>query len=159
MLLETLRASMNERAQRARGGVEPPDDIYKMMRIAYPGAFLVMLAEQSLGGAPPSGVLFAGATLFAAAKALKWWAIAALGRAWTFRVIVIPGAPLVASGPYRFVRHPNYVAVVGELVGAALMTRALVSGPIATALFGMLLRKRIAVEDRMLGRPSTVKIV
>ena len=159
MLLETLLASMNERAQRARGGVEPADDIYKMMRIAYPGAFLVMLAERSVGGAPPIGVLLAGATLFAAAKALKSWAIAALGPAWTFRVIVVPGAPLVGSGPYRFVRHPNYVAVVGELVGAALMTGAFVSGPIATALFGMLLRKRIAVEDRMLGRPSTVKIV
>src|SRR5207302_315004 len=79
-------------------------------------------------------VLLAGATLFAAAKALKWWAIATLGPAWTFRVIVVPGAPLVASGPYRFVAHPNYIGVVGELVGATLMTGAFISGPIATAL-------------------------
>src|SRR5919198_1915017 len=151
MFVEALRASGNERAQRARGGVEPPDDVYKMMRIAYPAAFLAMIGEGVLRGAPPVWVLLAGATLFAAAKALKWWAIATLGPAWTFRVIVVPGAPLVSSGPYRFVAHPNYIAVVGELVGAALMTGGFISGPIATAVFGMLLRKRVAVEERMLG--------
>ena len=54
------------------------------------------------------------------------------GACWTFRVIVVPGTTLVASGPYRFMRHPNYVAVVGELVGVALMTGARVTGPLAT---------------------------
>ena len=121
------------------------------MRIAYPGTFLAMLGEGVLRGGPPLSLLLAGATLFAAAKALKWWAIATLGPAWTFRVIVVPGAPLIGSGPYRFVAHPNYIAVVGELVGAALMTGGVISGPIATAIFGMLLRKRVAVEERMLG--------
>jgi methyltransferase len=154
MLLETRRAAANERAQRARGGVEPPDDVYKMMRFAYPGAFLAMLGEGVLRNGPPLFVLLGGATLFAAAKALKWWAIATLGRAWTFRVIVVPGERLISSGPYRFVAHPNYIGVVGELVGAALMTGAFISGPIATAIFGMLLRKRIAVEQRMLGRAA-----
>lgn len=151
MLVEARRAAANERAQRARGGVEPPDDVYKMMRIAYPGAFLAMLAERGLRGDPPVPVLLAGATLFVLAKALKCWAVAALGPAWTFRVIVVPGARLVANGPYRLARHPNYIAVVGELVGVALMTGALVAGPLATLAFGMLLRKRIAVEERTLG--------
>ena len=48
-------------------------------------------------------------------------------------MIVVPGDPLVASGPYRYLRHPNYVGVVGELVGAALMTRALITGPLAVS--------------------------
>ena len=154
MLFEARRAAANERAQRARGGVEPPDDIYKTMRIAYPGAFLAMLGEGVLRDGPSLSVLLAGATLFAAAKVLKWWAIATLGPAWTFRVIVVPGGPLVASGPYRVVAHPNYIGVVGELVGAALMTGAFISGPIATAIFGMLLRKRVAVEERMLRKAA-----
>ena len=150
MLFEARRAAVNERAQLQRGGIEPPDDVYKTMRVAYPACFLAMLAEAAWRGLPPSPVLAAGATVFVLAKALKWWAILTLGRFWTFRVIVVPGASLVATGPYRWLRHPNYVGVVGELVGAALMTGALVTGPIAAAGFLILLSKRIAVETRML---------
>ena len=58
--------------------------------------------------------------------------------------------PLVTAGPYRWIRHPNYVGVVGELVGIALLTGARVSGPVGTVLFGMLILKRIRVEDHAL---------
>jgi methyltransferase len=150
MLIEARRAAANEQAQLLRGGVEPPDDVYKLMRFAYPACFLAMLLEGLWRGAPPAGVLVAGATLFVLAKAIKWWAILTLGPFWTFRVIVVPGVPLVATGPYRWLRHPNYVGVVGELAGAALMTGAIMTGPIATAGFMFLLSKRIAVESRML---------
>src|SRR6185295_2123117 len=118
MLLEARRAAANERAQLRRGGVEPTDDVYKMMQVAYPACFLAMLAEGFWRGLPPAGALIAGATLFVLAKAIKWWAILTLGPFWTFRVIVVPGVPLVARGPYRWLRHPNYVGVVGELAGA-----------------------------------------
>ena len=92
----------------------------------------------------------AGAVLFAAAKGLKWWAIVSLGRFWTFRVIVVPGARLVAAGPYRWLRHPNYAGVMGELAGVALMSGALVSGVAGIATFGVLVLRRISVEDRAL---------
>ena len=88
--------------------------------------------------------------LFAAAKAVKWWAIYTLGPAWTFRVIVVPGVPLIRGGPYRFVRHPNYIAVVGELVAVALMTGSRIGSPIAVVGFGLLIWNRIAVEERAL---------
>ena len=152
MLIEARRAAANERAQRARGGVEPRDDVYRVMRVAYPVGFAAMLAEMAWRGRPAVELLAAGATVFALAKALKWWAIAALGSAWTFRVIVVPDVPLVARGPYRFLRHPNYVAVVGEFVGAALMTGAFVAGPAATLVFVVLLSRRVAVEERALRR-------
>src|ERR1700716_1313269 len=143
MLIEARRAARNERAQRARGGVEPPGDVYKLMRIAYPGGFLAMFAEGGARGLPPALVLAAGAAVFAAAKALKWWAILSLGPFWTFRVIVVAGAILVANGPYRWLRHPNYVGVVGELAGVAMMTGAWMSGVAAIATFVALLMKRI----------------
>ncbi len=152
MLVEAARAARNERAQRARGGVEPAGDVYRQMQVAYPGAFAAMLLELVWRGRPPAEALGAGVALFVFAKALKWWAILALGPAWTFRVIVVPHAALVARGPYRFLRHPNYVAVVGELVGAALMTGAILTGPAALLVFGVLLTKRRGVEDRALGR-------
>jgi len=150
MLIEARRAAVNERAQLQRGGIEPPDDVYQMMRVVYPACFLAMLGEGAWRGLSPPAVVIAGAAVFVLAKALKWWAIVALGPFWTFRVIVVPGASLVATGPYRWLRHPNYVGVVGELAGAALMTGALVTGPIAAAGFLILLSKRVAVESRTL---------
>jgi methyltransferase len=110
-----------------------------------------MLIEGAWRGAPPPAAVFAGAAAFAAGKALKWWAILTLGRFWTFRVIVVPGTTAVAAGPYRYLRHPNYLGVIGELAGAALMTGAIVTGPLATASFGALIARRVAVENRALG--------
>ena len=152
MLVESRRAAANERTQRALGGRQPDGDLplYKRMQIAYPAAFAAMILENLIrGGASRSG-FFAGLAVFGVSKAVKWWAILTLGRFWTFRVVVVPGATLVVRGPYRFLRHPNYLGVVGELAGAALMTAAAVSGPLAVVLFGSLLKQRISVEERAL---------
>ena len=147
MLVEARRASRNERAQRARGGVEPPGDVYGLMRLVYPGAFLAMLVEGAIRGGGPPALVAAGAIVFAAAKAIKWWAILSLGSFWTFRVIVVPGAPRVATGPYRWIRHPNYVGVLGELAGTAAMSGAPITGVAGLIAFAGLLVRRIAVEN------------
>ena len=150
MIVEAVRAARNERAQFARGGVEPAADVYRIMRVAYPAVFGAMLCEGAVRGLAEGAWSILGLVVFTFGKALKWWAIATLGHAWTFRVVVVPGAPLIASGPYRFLRHPNYVGVLFELVGAASMTRAYVSGPLAVVLFGSLMLMRISVENRAL---------
>jgi methyltransferase len=150
MLVEAAIAARHERAQLARGGVEPRDDVYRLMRVAYPASFAAMIVEGLVRGSSPSAVTLAGAVVFGLAKALKWWAIASLGPAWTFRVIVVPGAALVTGGPYRWLRHPNYVAVVGELVGVGLMTQGVLTAFAAVTGFGVLLAKRIRVEERAL---------
>jgi methyltransferase len=147
MLVEARRAARNEREQRARGGIEPPGDVYALMQLVYPGSFLAMLVEGAVRGRPPAAVFAVGVILFAAAKAVKWWAIVTLGPFWTFRVIVVPGAPRVARAPYRWVRHPNYAGVLGELAGAAAMAGAPVAGIVALVAFAGLLVKRIGVED------------
>jgi methyltransferase len=148
MAIEARRAALNERSQRAAGGIEPPGDVYPLMQVAYPGAFVAMIAEGAWRGGAPALVAVLGVAVFAAAKALKWLAILTLGRAWTFRIVVVPGARRITSGPYRFFNHPNYIAVVGELLGAALVCGAVLSGPAATAFFLVLMLKRIAVENR-----------
>jgi methyltransferase len=155
MLLEAARASRNERRQLARGGVQPADDVHNVMRVVYPGSFIAMVIEGTLRGAPPSTVMTTGVAVFVLAKLIKWAAIVTLGSQWTFRVIVVPGDALVTRGPYRVFRHPNYVGVIGEFIGAALMTGALISGPLALLGFGALLRKRIAVEERALASGRT----
>ena len=150
LMVEARRAAANERSQRALGGREPAGDVYTIMRVVYPGAFLAMFVEGAWRGAAPAAAILAGVCLFGSAKLLKWWAILSLGRFWTFRVIVVPRAGLVASGPYRWLRHPNYVGVMGELAGVALMTGAAVSGVAGFVTFGFLVLKRIALEERAL---------
>ena len=149
---EAALSSYNAALLRSRGAVEPADDVYRTMQWAYPTAFLVMGAEGAVSGPAPAAALGAGLVVFGAAKALKAWAISSLGWRWTFRVLVPPGDPLVTRGPYRLLRHPNYVAVCGEIAGVALTVWAPMTGVAALVGFGWLLRRRIAVEDRALGR-------
>ena len=152
MLAELWLSRSNERALRAQGAFEPPDDVYRTMAWAYPASFLAMGLEGAIVGPAPEVLFVAGIALFVVAKAIKYWAIASLGPRWTFRVLVPPRAHLVTRGPYAWLRHPNYVGVIGELVGVALLVCAPVTGLIATAGFAHLLRHRIATEDRALGR-------
>lgn len=154
MLAESLVSRSHERTLREQGATEPPGDVYAAMRWAYPGAFLAMAVEGMLVGPAPARVAVTGVLLMLVAKALKWWAMTSLGVRWTFRVLIVPGAPLVTHGPYAIWRHPNYIAVVGELVAVALMTGARISGPVTTLLFSWLMWRRIRVEDNALRYPT-----
>jgi methyltransferase len=149
---EAALSSYNAALLRGRGAVEPADDVYPTLRWAYPAAFLVMGVEGALAGPAPAALIGTGLAVFGAAKALKAWAITALGSRWTFRVLVPPGDALVGRGPYRLMRHPNYLAVCGEIVGVALTVGAPFTGVAALLGVGWLLRRRIAAEDRALGR-------
>jgi methyltransferase len=150
MLVELQLSTYNERQLRAKGAVEPADDVIGLMRLAYPLAFVAMGVEAWLRGTWSRDWLLLGLVLFGWAKALKFWAIAHLGPRWTFRVLVPPGAPLVTSGPYRYLRHPNYVAVIGELLAIAIALQAPITGILGTLGFAWLIRKRIAVEEHAL---------
>ena len=151
MLVELQLSYFNERALRARGAVEPPDDPYRLMRLAYPGAFVAMGLEGATH-ALNRDALVAGLVLLGVAKLLKFWVMATLRDRWTFKVLVPKDAPLVTAGPYRFVNHPNYVAVILELVAVALALSAPVTGLASVLLFAWILLRRMAVEDRALGR-------
>ena len=144
---------------RARGAIEPADDVYPLMQVAYPGGFVAIVVESALRQQTAGAGAIAGVVIFLLGKALKYSAIAALGDRWTFQVLVLPGEPLVATGPYRWMRHPNYVGVAGELIGAALMAGSPVTGVIAFVAFGGMMLARIRVEERALniaGRPRPV---
>jgi methyltransferase len=120
------------------------------MRVVYPAAFVAMIVESAIRGGPPPLWFLAGMVIWIAAKLLKAWAISALGDRWSFRVLVLPGMLLTTTGPYRWLRHPNYVAVAGELIGVAVGLAAPVTGIIFTLAFLEILRRRIRVEERAL---------
>jgi methyltransferase len=88
--------------------------------------------------------------LVMASQGLRWWCIATLGRRWNTRVIVVPGMALVTGGPYRWFRHPNYVAVVAEGVALPLVHGAWITATVFTVLNAALLVVRIRVEESAL---------
>lgn len=149
---EAVLSSANERRLRARGAIEPEGDVIGRMRWAYPSVFIAMGIEGALSGPASRELLLIGLAVFGLAKALKAWAIASLGSKWSYRVLVIPGEPLVTTGPYRFLSHPNYLAVVGEILSVAAIVWAPITGVLATIGFGRLMIVRIRIEDRALGR-------
>ena len=152
MLGELILSRSNEQTLRERGAIEPAGDVYRALAWAYPMMFVAMAIEGVAGGPALRVMAVAGVLVFLVAKTFKFWAISTLGARWTYRVLVPPGAPLVTSGPYAWVRHPNYLAVFGEIAGIAMLVGAPVTGAISLITFGALVRKRIAVEERALGR-------
>jgi len=163
MLAELMRSRRNERELRRRGAVEARGDVYRALAFAYPLMFVAMAIEGAFFARISDWLLVGGFVLFVAAKALKLWAVASLGVRWSYRVLVLPGAPLVETGPYAHLRHPNYLAVFGEIAGFAMMVGAFWTGIGSLLLFRVLVRRRIAIEENALetaqgsGLPSTAK--
>lgn len=147
-LAELVVSRRNERWSRERGGVEFGAGHYPPMVLLHTGLLAGAVAEVAAGGRPFLPAL--GWTTFAlvlAAQALRWWCIVTLGTRWNTRVIVVPGGSRVAGGPYRWINHPNYVAVVVEGFALPLVHTAWITAVVFTALNAVLLSVRIRVEN------------
>src|SRR5271170_1305058 len=109
---ELLLSRRNARIQLARGAVEVGTAHFRVMAVVHALFLPACFAEAFFFQRSPPGPL-AWAALLAVflAQALRWWAVATLGSRWNVRVIAIPGERAIESGPYRIVRHPNYLAV------------------------------------------------
>ena len=156
-LAELVVTTRNARWSFARGGVESGRGHYPAM-VALHVAFLAACAVEVVAGHRPF-VPWLGwpmLALAAAAQVLRWTCIATLGHHWNARVIVVPGAPLVRSGPYRLLRHPNYVAVVVEFVALPLVHTAWLTALVGSVLNAMVLRTRIRVENAALAAGTSV---
>ena len=151
MAAEALISGRNERRLRKAGAIEPAGDLHRWMRVVYPAGFALMAVEGFLREEASTSQVLSGAAVFAVAKALKYWSIATLGSLWSFRVLVVPGAPLVHRGPYRWLRHPNYLGVAGEIIGAAILLNAPGIGSGSTLAFAGFLWHRMTIEERALG--------
>lgn len=136
---------------RARGAREHGLGHYPVMVGLHTGLLAGALAEAWLSGRAFVPVLgWPMLALVLGSQALRWWCIATLGRQWNTRVFVVPGAQRVTGGPYRFLRHPNYVAVVVEGAALPLVHTAWITAVVFTALNAVLLAVRIRVENQAL---------
>lgn len=144
---------------RERGALESGQGHYPVMVVLHIALLVGCLVEVHALDRPfVAWIGWPMLVVVAAAQALRWWCIATLGSQWNTRVVVVPGLPLVNRGPYRWLRHPNYVAVVAEGVALPLVHDAWLTGVVFTALNGVLLSVRIRSENRLLAvvAPSPV---
>jgi methyltransferase len=112
----------HQRALKARGAIEVGADHYPWMVALHTTFLLSCVAEVWVLDRPWRPLVAAVAMLvLGAALTLRWWTLATLGDRWTTRVLVIPGEELVTTGPYRWLRHPNYLAVVLEIAAIPMV--------------------------------------
>ncbi|OEJ93336.1 isoprenylcysteine carboxyl methyltransferase family protein [Streptomyces thermolilacinus] len=148
---ELVVARRNARWSLARGAAESGRRHYPVMVALHTGLLVGCVAEVWLAGRPFDPLL--GWTMLAlvvAAQALRWWCVVTLGPRWNTRVLVVPGLPLVAGGPYRWLRHPNYVAVVVEGLALPLVHGAWVTATVFTLANAVLLAVRVRCEEAAL---------
>lgn len=146
-LAELAIARRNTRRLLARGGTEVGRGHYAAI-VAVHVAWLAALAFLVPTGTPPASLPL---VLFVIVQGLRYWVIFSLGERWTTRIIVVPGAPLVQSGPYRWLRHPNYVVVAAEIALLPLVFGAWEIALVFSLLNGAVLWRRIRIEERALG--------
>lgn len=154
-LVELRVAARNRRRLLARGGVEVGEGHYPWMVVLHAAWFAGAPLEVWLLGRPFLPLLaLPMLALVAGAMALRWWVIATLGERWTTRIVVLPGAAPVTGGPYRLLRHPNYLAVVVEIAALPLVHTAWLTAALFSFANAALLRVRIAAEERALAGAS-----
>jgi len=148
---ELVLSKRNTDRLRAQGAHEVAAGHYPLI-VTLHAAWLVGLWLLVVWRAPEADVSWTWLAVFVVLQALRIWVIATLGPRWTTRIIVLPGAPLVASGPYRFVSHPNYWVVAAEILVLPLVFGLVWYGIVFSILNAAVLWIRIRAEEAALGR-------
>ena len=151
-IAELLLSKRNARIQLSRGAVEVGAGHFRVMTLVHALFLPACFAEAwLLGHSAPAPVAAIAMLGVISAQALRWWAVSTLGTRWNVRVIAKPGDPPVSSGPYKIVRHPNYLAVALELFSLPLVHGAWICAVVFTLANALLMRVRIPAEERALG--------
>ena len=145
-LAELVLARRNHRALLARGAIEVGERHYSAFLALHAGWLLALLVTID----PRAPVSIPLLVVFGLLQCGRLWVIVTLGARWTTRVMVLPGATRIRSGPYRFVDHPNYLVVCGEIALVPLIFGAWILAVVASVLNLLLLRRRLAVENKAL---------
>ncbi len=152
--VELVLARRNRRIVLDRGGVEVAPETYRSIVAMHVLFFVALLGESWPWRVPLDALTLFCLVVLALLQGLRYWCITSLGERWNTRILVVPGEVPVSRGPYRLMRHPNYVVVVLEFAIIPLLMRA----PLTLVVFSvanlLLLRRRIGLEEKAL-REST----
>jgi methyltransferase len=148
-ILEIIWAKSNSRYMRKLGAIEFGATQYKYFIILHTSFFLALIGEVYLKGIE-TVISWLPLGIFILAQGLRVWCLSSLGRFWNTRVYVVPGLKPIVKGPYKYLRHPNYFAVILEIISLPLIFGAYYTTAIFTVLNGLLLRQRIHLEEQAL---------
>ncbi len=151
--LEELYSMRNTRRLMAEGAHEEGGELYPMVAAIHLG----WIAAIGLLVAPDAPIVWPILAGYLVLQAVRYWVIGSLGRYWTHRIITLPGAPVVRRGPYAFIRHPNYAVTIAETALLPLVFGAVAISLIFTVLWIVVIRAKIAAEDRALSSRQHVK--
>ena len=143
---ELIYARANTKRLLAEGGTEHGAGHYPLFILLH-GGWLIAILLLAKPAASPAPALLA---IFLLSQALRFWTLASIGRWWTTRIISAPHFPRIKRGPYRFLRHPNYLVVVIEIAVVPLLLGAMWVALVFSLLNAMLLWWRIKVEAAVL---------
>ncbi|MGH7901207.1 MAG: isoprenylcysteine carboxyl methyltransferase family protein [Thermodesulfobacteriota bacterium] len=157
-LVELILAKRNENKLKAKGALEFDRNGYRVIVAMHFAFFLCLVIEKVTLQRGLSKFWVAFLILFFIAQFLRYWAITTLGINWNTKVLVLPSHEITTKGPYRYLRHPNYIAVIIEIASIPLIFSCYITALVFSILNLVLLRRRIKIEESVLKKPQLVKI-
>ncbi|WP_245745232.1 isoprenylcysteine carboxyl methyltransferase family protein [Lentibacillus persicus] len=153
-LVELLIAKNNEIWMKSRGGIEKGKHHYKWFIMLHICFFISIIIETSVNNSNFTEVNYLLLFIFIAAQAIRFWSIQSLGRFWNTKVIVLPGVIHIKKGPYKYVKHPNYIVAGIELLVIPLFVGAVYTAMVFPLFHLLLLMIRIPSEEKALTRTT-----
>lgn len=158
-VVELIIAKKNEKWIRQQGGYEVGASHYPLMVMMHCTFFVVLILEVVLFKRSLSVLWLLFLTLFLLAQIGRFWCLYSLGKFWNTKIIVLPNANVIRKGPYRLVKHPNYLIVSLELLTLPLLFNAYVTALVFTFLNLAILSKRIPIEEAALKEVTNYDIL
>jgi methyltransferase len=149
-ILELAICRRNRKRLYARGAIEYGKGHYPLMVALHVSFYVSLVLEYAFVSAGWDRRWPIWLALLLAAEVGRVWVMSSLGPYWNTRIVLVPGAEMVRKGPYRFIRHPNYVVIVVELLSVSMLCGAYMTAAVFTVLNLLMLRVRIREEERAL---------
>ncbi|HET7657247.1 MAG TPA: isoprenylcysteine carboxylmethyltransferase family protein [Bacillales bacterium] len=157
-LVELAIAKRNEKWMKDRGAKEVGAEHYKFIVALHVLFFISLIIEVAIFGSRPADWWAVPFLIFMGSQVLRFWALISLGKHWNTKIIVLPGAEVVVRGPYRFIRHPNYLIVAIEIFTVPVLFQAYVTAVLFSILNAIvLLGVRIPKEAQALKEMTNSK--
>jgi methyltransferase len=153
-IAELILARRNEKILRAKGAVEFDKNGYKVIVAMHVAFFTSLVSEKIFLEKELNRWWIIFGVLFIGAQVLRYWAIGSLGVYWNTKILVAPNHKLITRGPYKYIRHPNYIAVITEIMVIPLIFSCYLTAAVFSLINLILLRRRIKVEEGALGKAS-----
>ena len=151
-LIELLIAKRNEKILKAQGAIEFDKNGYKAIAVMHVAFFISLISEKVFLQRALNTYWFVFAVLFVGAQFLRYWAIKSLGVYWNTKILVLPNHQLINGGPYKYLRHPNYIAVIVEIAVIPLLFSCYITAIVVSVINLLLLNRRVRIEEMVLYR-------